>query len=69
MAEHVETAYHPCKTKELGYACQYCHQMFWTVRKLNDHTLSWHAEQCSDYLLCNFCLATYVNKVSVILTF
>lgn len=65
ICEHVEASYHPCPSKAIGYNCRYCHFIFWTKEKLNQHQLSRHSGDLSEsYLLCSLCYATFVNLVS-----
>lgn len=65
ISEHVESTYHPCYSKSIGFNCKYCHFVFWTKDKLSEHELCRHSEQASDtYLLCQYCSWASNNLVS-----
>lgn len=51
--------------KSIGFNCRYCHFIFWTKEKLNEHQLSRHSEHLQDsYLLCSLCFSAFNNLVS-----
>lgn len=66
ISEHVEASYHPCQSKAIGFNCRFCHFIFWTKEKLNEHQLSRHSEDLSEtYLLCSLCYESFINLVSL----
>lgn len=64
LSEHVETSYHPCHLKSIGFNCNYCHFILWTKEKLSEHELCRHSEHASEtYLLCQYCFFSCNNLV------
>lgn len=65
IALHVESSYHPCLAKQLGFNCKYCHHSFWVPEKLNEHMFNRHSDKFErNFLMCSICAATFINKVS-----
>lgn len=66
MKEHVETAYHPCKSRLIGFNCQHCKHTSWTEDQLNDHVMCMHAEIIrNDFILC-ICCAASLNSMDAL---
>lgn len=64
IRNHVESSYHPCNDRAIGFNCKYCHFVLWTREKLSEHVLNRHSENVNEsYLLCNICVATFTNLV------
>lgn len=69
IALHIESSYHPCLVKQIGFNCKYCHHSFWVIEKLNEHMFNRHPEKFEhNFLMCSICGATFINKVSSCLT-